>query len=51
MPNARLVTTYGMGHHRILREPSVVQAIVDFVAGRDEMPRELPELPRPAPLY
>lgn len=51
MPNARLVTTYGMGHYRILREPSVVHAIVDFVAGRDDVPRELPELPRPAPLY
>jgi pimeloyl-ACP methyl ester carboxylesterase len=51
MPNARVVTTYGMDHYRILREPAVVQAIVDFVAGREDVPRELPELPRPAPLY
>src|SRR2546423_8714735 len=51
MPHARLVTTYGMGHYRILREPSVVNAIVGFVAGSDDIPRELPVLPRPAPIY
>ena len=51
MPGARIVTTYGLGHYRILREPSVVQAIVGFVAGSDDVPRELPELPRPAPMY
>jgi pimeloyl-ACP methyl ester carboxylesterase len=52
MRDARLVTTYGFGHRRLLREPAVVQAIVDFVAGRkDDLPSELPVLPRPAPLY
>jgi pimeloyl-ACP methyl ester carboxylesterase len=51
MPNARLTRTYGFGHHRILREPAVVDAIVAFVAGEDETPAELPELPRPAPIY
>jgi len=36
-PGARLLTTTGLGHRRILREPSVVAAAVGFVAeGRDE---------------
>jgi len=49
---SRLVTTYGFGHRRLLREPSVVQAIVDFVAGDvGTLPTELPLLPRPAPIY
>jgi pimeloyl-ACP methyl ester carboxylesterase len=51
LPHARLLTTYGMGHNRILREPAVVAAVVDFIAGADDVPRELPVLPRPAPLY
>jgi pimeloyl-ACP methyl ester carboxylesterase len=52
MPDARLITTYGFGHRRILREPGVVQAVVDFVRGSaDDLPAELPVLPRPAPLY
>jgi len=51
MPDARLVRTYGFGHHRILREPAVVAAIAAFVAGDDEVAAELPRLPRPAPLY
>jgi pimeloyl-ACP methyl ester carboxylesterase len=49
---SRLVTTYGFGHRRLLREPSVVQAIADFVAGDvGTLPAELPLLPRPAPVY
>jgi pimeloyl-ACP methyl ester carboxylesterase len=49
---ARLITTYGFGHRRLLREPCVVQAVADFVAGRtDHVPAELPVLPRPAPFY
>ena len=52
MPGARLIKTYGLGHHRLLREPGVVGAIVDFVRGRrDDLPAELPMLPRPAPIY
>jgi pimeloyl-ACP methyl ester carboxylesterase len=52
LPDARLIKTYGMGHHRILRHASVVAAVVDFVRGNDELlPAELPVLPRPAPLY
>jgi len=52
VPGARLITTYGFGHRRLLREPSVVQAIADFVSGDVEtLPTELPALPRPAPIY
>jgi pimeloyl-ACP methyl ester carboxylesterase len=51
MPNARLVRTHGLGHTRILREPAVVQAVARFLAGDDDVPDELPALPRPAPLY
>jgi pimeloyl-ACP methyl ester carboxylesterase len=29
-PGARLVTTRGLGHHRILRDPSVVHEVVSF---------------------
>ncbi|MET0210300.1 MAG: alpha/beta hydrolase [Burkholderiaceae bacterium] len=51
MPKARLVTTYGLGHHRILREPSVVATVVRFVRGETDLPVELPALPRPSPIY
>ena len=52
MPDARLIKTYGLGHYRVLREPSVVRAVVDFVSGKlAGMPAELPALPRPAPIY
>jgi pimeloyl-ACP methyl ester carboxylesterase len=52
MPSAQLIKTYGLGHYRILREPSVVGAVVDFVSGNIAgMPTELPVLPRPAPIY
>jgi pimeloyl-ACP methyl ester carboxylesterase len=52
VPGARLIKTYGLGHYRLLREPSVVAAVVDFVSGRvGALPSELPALPRPAPIY
>jgi len=52
MPGARLLKTHGLGHFRVLREPAVVGAIVDFVSGRVEgLPEQWPALPRPAPLY
>ena len=52
MHDARMIRTYGLGHFRILRDPAVVAAVVDFVAGRtDALPTELPLLPRPAPIY
>jgi pimeloyl-ACP methyl ester carboxylesterase len=52
MPNARLIKTYGLGHHRILRDRAVVNGIVDFIRGEvAKLPAELPALPRPAPIY
>jgi pimeloyl-ACP methyl ester carboxylesterase len=52
MPGAWLIKTYGLGHNRILRDHAVVRAIVDFIRGDvDQLPAELPVLPRPAPLY
>jgi pimeloyl-ACP methyl ester carboxylesterase len=52
MSGARLIKTYGLGHYRILRNPAVVRAVADFVRGNaDELPAELPVLPRPAPIY
>ena len=52
LPGARLIKTYGLGHYRVLREPSVVGAVVDFVTGNvDAVPAELPVLPRPALIY
>jgi pimeloyl-ACP methyl ester carboxylesterase len=52
LPGARLIKTYGLGHYRVLREPSVVRAVVDFVRGNvARVPAELPALPRPAPIY
>lgn len=52
MPRANMIRTYGLGHYRILREPAVVAAVVDFIGGRTEsLPAELPALPRPASIY
>jgi pimeloyl-ACP methyl ester carboxylesterase len=52
LPGARLIKTYGLGHFRLLRDRAVVGAVVDFVSGRvDDLPAELPALPRPAPIY
>lgn len=33
LPDARLVTTNGLGHHRVLREPRVIDAVAAFVDG------------------
>ena len=52
VPGARLIKTYGLGHYRLLRDPGVVGAAVDFVGGNVAgLPTELPALPRPAPIY
>lgn len=52
MPGARLIKTYGLGHYTLLRNPAVVLSVADFVGGRvDDLPSELPALPRPAPIY
>lgn len=50
--HARLITTHGLGHFRILRDAAVIRAVCDFLDGDDAgLPHELPELPLPAPLY
>jgi pimeloyl-ACP methyl ester carboxylesterase len=52
MPDATLIKTWSLGHFKLLRDQSVVRAIVDFVHGNgDPLPSELPTLPTPAPLY
>lgn len=52
MPRARLVTTYGLGHTRILRDADVVRTVTGFIAdGARSLPVELPLLPLPAPIY
>jgi pimeloyl-ACP methyl ester carboxylesterase len=51
-PNARLLSTDGLGHHRILRDEAVTRAAADFIAGRSLVaPVATAELPHPAPLY
>lgn len=51
--NARLVRTRGLGHHRILRDPTVIARTVSFVAGRVRirLAARAPRVPRlrPAP--
>ena len=32
-PNAKLVRTQGLGHHRILRDPEIIQACTEFFSG------------------
>ena len=34
LPEARLVTTEGLGHRRILRDPAVIAQVVEFVGSR-----------------
>lgn len=51
-PGARLMSTRGLGHGRILEDDAVARAAVDFVAGRAAVAQAaLPSLPNPAPLY
>jgi pimeloyl-ACP methyl ester carboxylesterase len=35
LPDARLVSTQGLGHRRILRDPAVVREVVAFLGGAD----------------
>lgn len=52
IPAARLLRTNGLGHYRVLRDPSVIATVIDFISGNDDqLPCELPVLPRPAPIY
>jgi pimeloyl-ACP methyl ester carboxylesterase len=51
-PGARLLTTEGLGHGRILEDDAVARAAVDFIAGRASVAQlAVPALPNPAPLY
>jgi hypothetical protein len=51
-PGARLLSTSGLGHRRILEDDAVVRAAADFIAGRAAVaPLAHPALPDPAPLY
>ncbi|HEY6064920.1 MAG TPA: hypothetical protein VIY96_02120, partial [Thermoanaerobaculia bacterium] len=47
-PNAELVSTRGLGHHRILRDPGVISRAVSFLSGTVSGPA--PSKRRPAPL-
>ncbi len=35
LPSARLITTHGLGHQRLLRDESVVESVVGFIAAAD----------------
>lgn len=51
-PDARLRTTVGLGHRRILRDQSVIQNTVDFLTNQVEFQRPATlYADRPAPLY
>jgi pimeloyl-ACP methyl ester carboxylesterase len=51
-PGARLLSTVGLGHGRILESDVTIRAAVDFITGKSAVagPAE-PALPHPAPLY
>ena len=51
-PGARLLSTDGLGHRRILADDAVTQAAADFISGRSSIVSPaVPALPQPAPLY
>jgi pimeloyl-ACP methyl ester carboxylesterase len=51
-PGARLLSTTGLGHGRILQDAGVLRATADFIAGHSAVASlAAPELPYPAPLY
>lgn len=51
-PGARLLSTEGLGHGRILESETVQHAAADFIAGKSAVASlAAPELPHPAPLY
>ena len=51
-PGARLLSTDGLGHRRILDDEFVTRAAADFVSGRSSIVQPAkPQLPEPAPLY
>jgi pimeloyl-ACP methyl ester carboxylesterase len=51
-PGARLLSTDGLGHRRILGDESVTRAAADFISGSSRVASPArPALPQPAPLY
>jgi len=51
-PGARLLSTDGLGHRRILADEGVTRAAADFIAGHSAIASPArPALPQPAPLY
>jgi pimeloyl-ACP methyl ester carboxylesterase len=51
-PGARLLSTDGLGHRRILADESVTRAAADFISGNSRVASPArPALPQPAPLY
>jgi pimeloyl-ACP methyl ester carboxylesterase len=51
-PGARLLSTDGLGHGRILEDDFVTRAAADFVSGRSSVAQPAATgLPEPAPLY
>ena len=51
-PNARLLSTDGLGHGRILADEGVGRAAAEFISGRSQVASPArPSLPWPAPLY
>ena len=51
-PGARLLTTHGLGHRRILADEAVTRVAADFIAGRSSVASPArPALPQPAPLF
>lgn len=47
LPDARLITTTGLGHRRILRDPTVVEKVLDFISPDAEV-RQLPRAVSPS---
>ena len=51
-PGARLMSTDGLGHRRILDDEAVTRAAAEFIAGRSAVAGvAAPALPLPAPIY
>jgi len=51
-PGARLLSTVGLGHGRILENDAVARAAADFISGKSDVAGlAAPALPHPAPVY
>ena len=50
--NARLMSTDGLGHGRILADEKVARAAAEFISGRSQIASPArPDVPSPAPIY